>query len=141
MDSEEREAMIEDGYDPDGAPPPPELWLMPPDNDGERMWAQTRVTPWDVRYVPEAALATERARYAETARDYEELRKLIDGGSESMTHTDAVEEVRGMEAALATERAARERVERERDALTTMLVCDPFDSSVGKRPVEPEGGE
>jgi hypothetical protein len=46
-----------------------------------------------------------------------------------------------LEAALATERAARERAERERDALTTMLVCDPFDSSVGKRPVEPEGGE
>jgi hypothetical protein len=94
MDSEEREAMIEDGYDPDGAPPPPELWLMPPDNDGERMWAQTRVTPWDVRYVPEAALVASELKVSDLFT-LNELNKI----------------------ALATERAARERAEEERDSL------------------------
>jgi hypothetical protein len=94
MDSGEREAMIEDGYDPDGAPPPPDLWLLPPDNDGERMWAQTRVTPWDVRYVLEAALATEAVK-----------REQAEG------------RIVQLEAALATERAARERAEAQVAAL------------------------
>jgi len=40
-------------------------------------------------------LEREVERLRETARLYEQLRSVIDGGSESMTHHDAVEAVKG----------------------------------------------
>jgi hypothetical protein len=36
-------------------------------------------------------------RLEELRRNYEELRKVIDGGSESMTHADAVQEVKDLQ--------------------------------------------
>lgn len=50
--------------------------------------------------LPDEA-ADEIERFRDTARLYEELRSVIDGGSESMTHKDAIAEVEYLQSRVA----------------------------------------
>ncbi len=54
----------------------------------------------------------EIARLKDIARCYEELRSIIDGGSESMTHEDAVEALKASLAELADERECRKEADK-----------------------------
>jgi hypothetical protein len=65
------------------------------------------------------------ARFADLSRLYEELRKIIDGGSESMTHGDAVQEVQS----LVKVAGRSEELERQRNIaiLVAWLVCESDD--------------
>jgi len=57
-----------------------------PHDDEQRGWAD------DLRKA-----ADEIDRLRDKARLYEELRAVIDGGSESMTHADAIREIRWLQ--------------------------------------------
>jgi hypothetical protein len=63
MDDEAREAMREEGYDPD-TPQIDRLWLMPADVEGDRHWSASPVTLWDVEYVRADLLADLAAKLA-----------------------------------------------------------------------------
>jgi hypothetical protein len=63
MDDEAREAMREEGYDPD-TPQIDRLWLMPADVEGDRHWSASPVTLWDVEYVRADLLADLTAKLA-----------------------------------------------------------------------------
>jgi hypothetical protein len=94
MDDETREAMREEGYEPDGPPPPDRLWLMPLDTEGDRHWAESRVTPWDTEYVhAAAALARVTELEAILARMAAEYREDSPGGADfygAMPAADAI---------------------------------------------------
>jgi hypothetical protein len=64
-------------------------------DDGARLLATDPVEAYWQAANHAAVLA---ARFADLSRLYEELRQAIDGGSESMTHGDAIQEVRDLRA-------------------------------------------
>lgn len=79
--------------------------------DQNRELADLRVKLTETGAMPDAVwrICQERdrlrARVAEAERLYEELRAIIDGGSESMTHADALETVRTLGARVAAAQA------------------------------------
>ena len=52
-----------------------------------------------------------RARAEEVSRLYEQLRSIIDGGSESMTHSWAMREIRDLQDAREENKAIRKKLE------------------------------